>query len=91
MATSDGSLLSPKRVAELFGISRRTLYSWVQRGLFPQPLRLGPSGRTLRWTPTQIANHFKGTRDATTAGPIKSPDPPTLAATPAREPGLSNS
>ena len=63
MATSDGSLLTPQRVAELFGISRRTLYNWVQRGLFPQPLRLGPGGRTLSWTPSQIANQFKATRE----------------------------
>jgi predicted DNA-binding transcriptional regulator AlpA len=85
MATSDGSLLTPKRVAELFGISRRTLYNWIQRGFFPQPLRLGPGGRTLRWTPTQIANHFKATREPTAQGPTESPGGLTgLEAPPAR-------
>jgi excisionase family DNA binding protein len=68
MATSDNSsLLTPKRVAELLGISRRTLYNWVQRGLFPAPMRLGPNGRTLRWTPTQIINHLKTTHAARAA------------------------
>jgi predicted DNA-binding transcriptional regulator AlpA len=78
MATSEGSLLAPKRVAELFGISRRTLYNWVQRGLFPQPMRLGPGGRTLRWTPTQIVNHLKTTgqmKPAPHSGPPGPADP----------------
>jgi predicted DNA-binding transcriptional regulator AlpA len=75
MATSEGNLLAPKRVAELFGISRRTLYNWVQRGLFPQPMRLGPGGRTLRWTPTQILNHLKATGQMTAVPPI-GPDGP---------------
>jgi predicted DNA-binding transcriptional regulator AlpA len=83
MATTDGSLLSAKRVAELFGISRRTLYNWVQRGFFPQPLRLGPGGRTMRWTPSQIANHFKGTREPSAAEQTQPPGSSGPGATPA--------
>lgn len=29
------------------GVNRRTLYYWIERGIFPQPIHLGP--RTVGW------------------------------------------
>ena len=34
-------------VCERYGISRSTLYSWIQQGLFPAPIKLGP--RAVGW------------------------------------------
>jgi predicted DNA-binding transcriptional regulator AlpA len=59
MPTSDGGLLDAKRVAELLGISTHTLRNWVRRGFFPQPVRLGPTGRLLRWPPTDLVRYLK--------------------------------
>jgi predicted DNA-binding transcriptional regulator AlpA len=64
MPTSDGGLLDAKRVAELLGISTRTLRNWVRRGFFPQPVRLGPTGRLLRWPPTELVRYLKARAEA---------------------------
>jgi prophage regulatory protein len=34
------------------GIQRRTLYNWIDRGLFPRPINLGP--RTVGWLDSDI-------------------------------------
>jgi excisionase family DNA binding protein len=63
MSTTEGGLLDTRRVAELLGVSKRTIYNWVQHGRFPPPLRLGPGGRTLRWTPAQIYTFLKSRQE----------------------------
>ena len=73
MPTSEGGLLDAKRVAELLGISTRTLRNWVRRGFFPQPVRLGPSGRLLRWPPTELVRYLKSRAEA---GGRPEPRPP---------------
>lgn len=34
------------------GVNRRTLYYWMERGMFPQPIHLGP--RTVGWLDSDI-------------------------------------
>ena len=34
------------------GVNRRTLYYWIERGMFPQPIHLGP--RTVGWLDRDI-------------------------------------
>jgi hypothetical protein len=34
----------------------------VRKDILPQPLRLGPDGRTLRWHPTDLVEYLTRTR-----------------------------
>jgi predicted DNA-binding transcriptional regulator AlpA len=73
MSTSEGCLLDQKALAKLLGISVRTIRNWVRQGHFPQPLRMGPRGRMIRWTPTQIMTYLKANREAFAARTATSP------------------
>jgi excisionase family DNA binding protein len=46
-AIPDLPLWSPRQLATLLGVSRRTIWSMVASGRLPQPLRLG--GNVVRW------------------------------------------
>jgi predicted DNA-binding transcriptional regulator AlpA len=84
MPTTDGGLLDAKRVAELLGISTRTLRNWVRRGFFPQPVRLGPTGRLLRWPPTELVRYLKARAEA---GGRPAPSGPVVPGQDAHAPG----
>lgn len=45
---TDDPIVRPNEAAALLGISRRTLYAWVGRGLLPKPVELGPRARGYR-------------------------------------------
>ena len=53
-------LLTRRQVEAATGFSRAHLYSLVQRGLFPKPLRMSP--RVVRWLASEVAG-FIETRD----------------------------
>jgi predicted DNA-binding transcriptional regulator AlpA len=55
-------LLTPQMVCKILSISRRTLRYWVKKHVVPEPLRIGPDGRNLRWHPTDIVEYLKTTR-----------------------------
>jgi predicted DNA-binding transcriptional regulator AlpA len=55
-------LLTPQAICKVLSISRRTLRSWVSKNQFPQPLRVGPDGRLLRWHPADLVDYLKRTR-----------------------------
>jgi hypothetical protein len=57
-----GVLLTPQIICKILSISRRTLRYWVQKNFLPEPLRLGPDGRTLRWHPADFLDFLKRTR-----------------------------
>lgn len=40
------------------GVNRRTLYYWIERGMFPQPIHLGP--RTVGWLDRDIEAWING-------------------------------
>lgn len=42
-------------IAEMYGISRITVWRWSRSGLLPQPVRLGPG--TTRWRLSDIEAH----------------------------------
>jgi predicted DNA-binding transcriptional regulator AlpA len=87
MPTTEGGLLDAKRVAELLGISKRTLRNWVRRGFFPQPVRLGPTGRVLRWPPTVLVRYLRDRAEPSQGGACGSaPDSPR-SLPPAQTPG----
>lgn len=44
--------LSDSEVASQRGVSRQTIWRWVARGLFPQPVKLGPN--TTRWSRAEL-------------------------------------
>ena len=48
------SLIRIRKMAELIGCSRTTLYRWVQEGRFPKPLMQGT--RTIGWRKSQYDN-----------------------------------
>jgi excisionase family DNA binding protein len=53
--TTPRPLLTQRQVAELLGITTRTLYAWVQAKSFPPPLRLGTATRPrLRWRSADV-------------------------------------
>jgi len=51
-------LLTPEMICKVLSISRRMLRSWVAQRLFPEPLRLGPDGRLLRWHPGDVLDYL---------------------------------
>ncbi len=52
--------LRPKTVAEIFGVSRATLYRWIQDGSFPSPLK---DGRLSFWTKEDIHMLYEQKKD----------------------------
>jgi predicted DNA-binding transcriptional regulator AlpA len=61
-ATSSNVLLTPQMICRVLSISRRTLRYWISKNLFPEPLRIGPTGRLLRWHPADLVDYLKQTR-----------------------------
>ena len=49
-------VLRQKQVLELLGISHSTLWEWVRKGRFPQPISLGPNTRA--WLQEEIDQHL---------------------------------
>lgn len=45
-------LLREARVIERLDISKRTLWRWVKKGLFPEPVVVGPNA--VRWRSDQL-------------------------------------
>jgi prophage regulatory protein len=54
-------LLGAEAVIYSIGISRSTLYLWVQRGLFPKPKKIGP--RRVAWLESSV-QQFIASREA---------------------------
>ena len=54
-------LLTPEMICKALSISRRTLRSWVNQQVFPEPLRIGPDGRILRWHPAEVLDYLRTT------------------------------
>jgi prophage regulatory protein len=50
-------LYNGREVAAIFGVQISTIYSWMRKGEFPKPLRLGP--RTVRWSGQQIMDYVQ--------------------------------
>jgi predicted DNA-binding transcriptional regulator AlpA len=48
-------------ICKILSISRRTLRYWVKKNVLPEPLRLGPDGRNLRWHPADVVEYLKMT------------------------------
>jgi predicted DNA-binding transcriptional regulator AlpA len=59
---SSNMLLTPEMICKALSISRRTLRSWVKQQVFPEPLRIGPDGRILRWHPDDVLDYLRSTR-----------------------------
>jgi predicted DNA-binding transcriptional regulator AlpA len=56
------SLWTPQIVCKLLAISRRTLRHWIAKKVFPEPMRIGPDGRVLRWHPADVIDYLQYTR-----------------------------
>jgi excisionase family DNA binding protein len=54
-------LLRTKEVARLFGVSPRTVWRWVKRGLLPAPARL--RGKIVRWPTRDILSYLQVWRE----------------------------
>jgi len=61
MTSRSNASISPLEFAERFGVSRDTVYRWIDEGRL-KPVRIGP--RMLRFTEEQVAT-FAADRDAT--------------------------
>lgn len=46
-------LLRLNEVEQIVGFKKSTIYSWINRGVFPRPVR--PSRRSVRWKQDDIA------------------------------------
>jgi len=46
-------ILRRREVEQRVGLSRSTIYYWMQRGQFPKPIRLAPSN-AVGWRESQI-------------------------------------
>lgn len=56
--------LSDQDLADRFGICRTSVWRWLERGMLPQPVRLGPN--TTRWRLADI-EAFEAQRLAATS------------------------
>ena len=45
-------ILRAKDVVELVGVSKNTIHNWINQGIFPKPIKLGP--RAVGWRSEQI-------------------------------------
>lgn len=54
-------IMRRNEVENLCGIARSTIYSWIARGEFPQPVRLGT--RNVGWRESDIAEWLQGRRE----------------------------
>lgn len=54
MITQAPELLTVREVARKLRIGTRTVWKWTTSGHLPPPLRLGQSGRTVRWKASEI-------------------------------------
>jgi excisionase family DNA binding protein len=52
MSIREACLLSARDVAELCGVTRRTVWRWVREGRLPEPRRITAS--TVRWPADQV-------------------------------------
>ncbi len=50
---------SPKQLAELLGVSRRTIWTWVAAGKLPQPRRI--SHNVVRWDHSAVSAFIQHT------------------------------
>ena len=55
MNAGQPELLTAREVAGRLGIGVRTVWRWTAAGQLPAPIRLGKTGRTVRWKATAIA------------------------------------
>ena len=55
-------LWTPQILCKLLSISRRTLRYWIQKKVLPEPMRIGPDGRVLRWHPADVIDYLQRTR-----------------------------
>ena len=55
-----------KEVAITYGIGRSTLWSWVSKGRFPQPVKIG--ARTTRWHGSDLLAWESSLRESQSVG-----------------------
>lgn len=46
------------QLAELYGVSRATIWRWVKAGILPKPVKLSPG--TTRWKLSEVEQHLEG-------------------------------
>jgi prophage regulatory protein len=61
------SILRLPDVEARCAVNRRTLYYWIERGLFPRPISLGP--RTVGWLDRDIEAWINEKAQASRVGP----------------------
>lgn len=55
------TIIRPKRLAELLAIGDATLWRWVNRGIWPEPIRIdGVTGWTLETIKYEIGRRKRG-------------------------------
>ena len=55
-------VLRLKKLMEVSGLSRSTIYDLMKAGTFPKPLKLGP--RAVGWLQSDVEAWLSGKRDA---------------------------
>ncbi len=60
---AEDRLLRRAQVEERTGLARSTIYRWMRRGEFPEPVRLGRSA--VRWRESTITRWLDAQPDAT--------------------------
>lgn len=48
----DEKLLSLEQVLAMVGVSKATIYNWIDAGEFPRPVQCGP--RLVRWRKSEV-------------------------------------
>lgn len=58
----DPIFLRRKQVAKLLNVSTLTLWKWTKKGLFPEPIKLGPN--TAGWATRDVYDFLESRRHA---------------------------
>ena len=56
--TKNSTLLTMAEVAELISLSQSTVRRFVKSGILPVPIRLGPTGRSIRFKLSDIQQYL---------------------------------
>jgi excisionase family DNA binding protein len=60
-SVADRLALTVEEVAQLLGVSQRSIWKWVAAGTFPRPVKIGGS-RAARWLRRDIEAHLEEQR-----------------------------
>ena len=57
--SKEEELLTLTEIVEWIKVSESTIYRWMDEGIFPRPLKLGPRSSPMRWIRRDVSDWIK--------------------------------